>query len=214
MKFFVKPVLTLALLIMMATSANAQDTLRITLKDAIQIALSENPTIKVADQEIELKKEANREVIWGLLPEVNMVGSFNHTIEKQSFAIMGQIMRVGTLNNASGGVSASLPVFVPALYQSMKLTKTDVKMSSEKARSSRLDMVNQVTKAFYQLLLAQDSYVVLQKSYKQSGKKMKDNFQNLFRDFIQALIIGEIKFLIILTKLLNFFKLFVIYNHK
>ena len=58
MKFFVKPVLTLALLIMMATSANAQDTLRITLKDAIQIALSENPTIKVADQEIELKKEA------------------------------------------------------------------------------------------------------------------------------------------------------------
>ena len=62
MKFFVKPVLTLALLIMMATSANAQDTLRITLKDAIQIALSENPTIKVADQEIELKKEANRDI--------------------------------------------------------------------------------------------------------------------------------------------------------
>ena len=42
----------------------------------------------------------------------------------------------------------------------------------EKARSSRLDMVNQVTKAFYQLLLAQDSYKVLQKSYKQS----EDNF--------------------------------------
>ena len=33
-------------------------------------------------------------------------------------------------------------------------------------------MVNQVTKAFYQLLLAQDSYNVLQKSYKQS----EDNF--------------------------------------
>jgi outer membrane protein TolC len=151
MKFFVKPVLTLALLIMMATSANAQDTLRITLKDAIQIALSENPTIKVADQEIELKKEANREVIWGLLPEVNMVGNFNHTIEKQSFAIMGQIMRVGTLNNASGGFTASLPVFAPALYQSMKLTKKDVELAMEKARSSRLDMVNQITKAFYQL---------------------------------------------------------------
>ena len=172
MKFFLKPVLALALLTMATTGAKAQDTLRISLQEAIQIALSENPTIKVADQEIQLKKEANREVIWGLLPEVSLVGSFNHTIEKQSFAMMGQVMRVGTLNNASGGLSASLPVFAPALYQSMKLTKTDVKLAMEKARSSRLDMVNQVTKAFYQLLLAQDSYEVLQKSYKQS----EDNF--------------------------------------
>ena len=101
MKFLLKPVLALALLAMTATGAKAQDTLRISLKEAIQIALSENPTIKVADQEIELKKEANREVLYGLLPEVSLVGSFNHTIEKQSFAMMGQVMRVGTLNNAS-----------------------------------------------------------------------------------------------------------------
>lgn len=172
MKFFVKPVWTLVLLAMMVTGAKAQDTLRVTLKDAIQIALSENPTIKVADQEIQLKKEANREVVWNLIPEVSLVGSFNHTIEKQSFAIMGQVMRVGTMNNASGGITASLPVFAPALYQSMKLTKKDVELAMEKARSSRLDMVNQVTKAFYQLLLAQDSYEVLKKSYKQS----EDNF--------------------------------------
>ncbi|MBR5193003.1 MAG: TolC family protein [Bacteroidaceae bacterium] len=172
MKFLLKPVLALAMLAMMATSAKAQDTLRISLKEAVQIALSENPTIKVADQEIQLKKEANREVIYGLLPEVSLVGSFNHTIEKQTMAMMGQTFKVGSLNSVSGGVSASLPVFVPALYQSMKLTKKDVELAMEKARSSRLDMVNQVTKAFYQLLLAQDSYKVLQKSYKQS----EDNF--------------------------------------
>lgn len=182
MKFLLKPVLALALLAMMATGAKAQETLKITLKEAIQIALSENPTIKVADQEIQLKKEANREVIWGLLPEVSLVGNFNHTIEKQSFAIMGQVMRVGTMNNASGGLSASLPVFAPALYQSMSLTKTDVKLAMEKARSSRLDMVNQVTKAFYQLLLAQDSYEVLQKSYKQS----EDNFNVVNAKFQQG----------------------------
>ena len=93
MKFLLKPVLALALLAMLATSAKAQDTLKITLKEAIRIALSENPTIKVADHEIQLKKEANREVIWGLLPEVSLVGSFNHTIEKQSFAIMGEVSR-------------------------------------------------------------------------------------------------------------------------
>ena len=182
MKFFLKPVLALALLAMMATGAKAQDTVRITLQEAIQIALSENPTIKVADQEIQLKKEANREVIWGLLPDVSLVGNFNHTIVKQSFAIMGQVMRVGTMNNASGGLTASLAVFAPALYQSMSLTKTDVKLAMEKARSTRLDMVNQVTKAFYQLLMAQDGYLVLQKRYKQS----EDNFNIVDAKFKQG----------------------------
>ena len=182
MKFLLKPVLALAVLAMMGTSAKAQDTLRVTLQEAIQIALSENPTIKVADQEIELKKEANREVLYGLLPEVSLVGSFNHTIEKQTMAMMGQTFKVGSMNSASGGITASLPVFAPALYQSMKLTKTDVQLALEKARSSRLDMVNQVTKAFYQLLLAQDSYDVLQKSYKQS----EDNFNVVNAKFEQG----------------------------
>ena len=182
MKFLLKPVLALSLLAMVATGAKAQDTLRISLKEAIQIALSENPTIKVADQEIELKKEANREVLYGLLPEASLVGTFNHTIEKQTMAMMGQTFKVGSLNSMNGGVSISLPVFVPALYQSMKLTKTDVQLALEKARSSRLDMVNQVTKAFYQLLLAQDSYLVLQKSYKQS----EDNYNVVNAKFDQG----------------------------
>ena len=38
-------------------------------------------------------------------------------------------------------------------------------MAVEKSRASKLDLVNQVTKAYYQLMLSQDSYEVLQKSY-------------------------------------------------
>ena len=60
MKFYCKPTLTLFLLLYVAIqSAQAQDTLRITLQDAVRIALSDNPTIKVAGQEILLKKEGH-----------------------------------------------------------------------------------------------------------------------------------------------------------
>lgn len=59
MKFFLKPKLALLLLAVAAAhSAQAQDTLKVTLQEAVRIALSENPTIKVAGQEIKLKKEA------------------------------------------------------------------------------------------------------------------------------------------------------------
>ncbi|MBQ6801093.1 MAG: TolC family protein [Bacteroidaceae bacterium] len=179
-----KNCLALALALLLTGAVRAQETLNLTLDKALEIALADNPTIKVADQEIVLKKEANREVLWSLLPEASLVGSFSHTIEKQTFAMMGQLIKVGTLNTASGGVSASIPVFAPALYQSIKLTKTDVELAMEKARSSRLDMINQVTKAFYQVLLAQDSYEVLQKSYKQS----EDNFNVVNTKFEHGLV--------------------------
>lgn len=174
MKYVLKPTLALFLLIYTAMqSVQAQDTLRITLEEAVRIALSDNPTIKVAGQEIQLKKEARREAYSGLFPEASLVGSYSRAIKKQSFAMRGEVMEVGTDNTYSGGLSISLPVFAPALYKSINLTTTDVKLAVEKARSSRLDMINQVTKAFYQLLLAQDSYNVLLKSYKQS----EDNYQ-------------------------------------
>ena len=173
MKFYCKPTLTLFLLLYVAIqSAQAQDTLRITLQDAVRIALSDNPTIKVAGQEILLKKEARREAYAGLFPEASLVGSDSRAIKKQSFAMMGEVIEVGTDNTYSGGLSVSLPVFAPALYKSISLTSTDVNLAVEKSRASRLDMVNQVTKAFFQLLLAQDSYEVLLKSYKQS----EDNY--------------------------------------
>lgn len=153
-------------------SIHAQDTLKLKLDDAIKIALNDNPTIKVAGQEIALKKVASQEAYAGLLPEASLVGNYSRTIEKQSFAMQGQVIKVGTDNTYSGGLTISLPVFAPALYKSISLTKTDIELSVEKSRASKLDMVNQVTKAFYQLLLAQDSYEVLQKSYKQS----EDNY--------------------------------------
>lgn len=128
MKFYCKPTLTLFLLLYVAIqSAQAQDTLRITLQDAVRIALSDNPTIKVAGQEILLKKEARREAYAGLFPEASLVGSYSRAIKKQSFAMMGEVIEVGTDNTYSGGLSVSLPVFAPALYKSISLTSTDVK---------------------------------------------------------------------------------------
>ena len=47
MKLFLKPKLALLLLAVAAAhSAQAQDTLKVTLQEAVRIALSENPTIK------------------------------------------------------------------------------------------------------------------------------------------------------------------------
>ena len=149
-----------------------KDTLTLTLNKALEIALSENPTMKVAGQEIKLKKEAKREAYGGLFPEVALTGSYSRTLKKQTMVMdfdgTAQTIQVGSDNSYQGGLNISLPVLAPALYKSINLTQADVDLAVEKARSSKLDLVNQVTKAYYQLLLAQDSYAVLLQSYAQA----------------------------------------------
>ena len=54
------------------------------LKTAIGIALNENPTIKVADVEIEKKDYSKKETIAGLFPRIDGSASYSRTIEKQT----------------------------------------------------------------------------------------------------------------------------------
>ena len=166
-------VLALALMPAWVSEASGQEALRLTLERAIEIALADNPTIKIAEQDIQLKEMAKLETTMGLLPEANLSGSYQRTIEKQTMVMNNMQFKVGVNNMYTGGLTVSLPVFAPALYKSMNLTRTDVELAMEQARASKQDLVCQVTKAFYQQMLAQDSYAVLQKSYAQSEENFR-----------------------------------------
>lgn len=152
----------------------AKDTLTLTLDKALEIALSENPTIKVADEEISLKEVANKETWQNLLPQVSISGSLDHTIKAAQMNLGGQSFKMGqdNSNTANAGLAVSLPLFAPSVYKAMSMTKTDIELAVEKSRASKQDLVNQVTKAYYQLMLTQDTYEVMQKSYKLA----EDNF--------------------------------------
>lgn len=152
----------------------AKDTLTLTLDQAVEIALDENPTMKVAADEIALKKVARKEAWQSLLPEASINGSLDHTLKAAEMKLNNQSFKMGQdgTNTVNAGLSINLPLFAPAVYKAMSMTKTDIELAVEKSRESELDLVNQVRKAFYQLMLAQDSYEVLQGSYKLA----EDNF--------------------------------------
>ena len=171
--------------VMLAVTVNAQEAgnvLKLTLDDALQISLSENPTIKVAEQQIEVKKVSKDEAWQALLPSVDFSGTVQYTLlaavmklsmpdpvtgeTKTSSFKMGQ----DNTSTWNGQFQVSLPLFAPTVYATMNLTKSDLENAVEQSRSSKLDLVNQVTKAYYQVILAQDSYDVLCKSYEQAEK--------------------------------------------
>lgn len=155
--------------------------LELTLDKAIAIALSENPTISVADKEIALKQVADKEAWQNLLPTVNGSLALQHSIKVAEIRTSMGTFKMGMdgTTTAQGGITLNLPIFAPAVYENMKLTKDDILLAQEKANASRQDLVNQVTKAYYSSLLAKDSYEVMQKSLKVA----QDNFNIVEQKF-------------------------------
>ena len=147
------------------TSTNGK--LALTLDKSIEIALAQNPTIKVADKDVRLKEIGKTEAWQSLLPTLTGDFSLSHSIKVAAIKTgMGEFkMGQDGSTTAMAGLTLSLPLFAPAVYQNMSLTKEDILLAQEKARNSRLDLINQVTKAYYATMLAQDSYQVMEKSY-------------------------------------------------
>lgn len=156
-------------------------TVDLNLQKAIEIALAENPTIKIADKDIRLKEIADKEAWQSLLPTVSSQLALQHSIKVAAIKTPNGEFKMGKdgTTTATGGITLSLPIYAPAVYQNMKLTRDDILLAQEKARSSRLSLVNQVTKAYYAALLAKDSRDVIQRSYDVS----KENFDVVDKKF-------------------------------
>ena len=146
-----------------------KDSVHIDLKKAIEIGLSESPSMRIADRDIQIKQQYKKEQIVSLFPDVSLSGSYQYTILKQSMAMSmgGQDMniKVGKDHNYSVGATLSLPLIVPSLWSSLKLSQMDIELAMENARSSKLELVNQIKQAYYTYLVAQQAYEVLQQSY-------------------------------------------------
>ena len=146
-------------------AAQTAQPLMLTLEQALEIALNENPTVKIADQTVEVKKFAKKGTFASLWPEISASATWQRYVKKQRFHIMGQTMEVGTTNNYSAGIQAVMPLVNVQLWKSLQLSAQDVELAVEQARASRIDMVEQVSKAFYQVLLAKDSHAVYKRVY-------------------------------------------------
>ena len=160
--------------------AEAQVTL--SLPEAIEIALSDNPTIKVADLEIERYDYVKKQTVASLYPKVDVSGQYSLAIVQQE---MMKGFATGGKNTFNAAASISLPLFVPAVYRQMKLNDTQMAMAVESARASKIDMIAAVRASYYNVLLAEQSMRVLQEAVK-TTEDVVANTKNLFEQGLAA----------------------------
>ena len=155
--------------VLLERAAAAQQPVVITLEQALEIALSENVSVKVADLEIKRTQYAKKGAYASLFPQIDLTGSYQRTIKKQvMYMDMGgspMKIEVGMFNTLNAAATAALPLVNAPLWKSLEISALDVELAVEKARSSRLDMVTQVKNAYFGTLLAKEAFNVYKEVY-------------------------------------------------
>lgn len=168
-------------LIGMTALAKAQapaDSVELNLDKVLEIALSDNPDIQVANKTIEIKKYAKKESISGLFPTVSVsaAGTKNIKLATMAMAMGDQVIKVkmGRPYNYSLTSTVALPLVAPQLWESISLSEEQVQLAIEQARESKVNTIASVKNAYYQLLLARDSYKALMAGFRTAERNAED----------------------------------------
>ena len=165
------------------SSATAeQGQLNLSLDEAIEIALSDNPTIKVANLEIERYDYVRKQAVATLYPQVDASAQYSLALRRQE---MTEGFSFGGKNTFNVAGSVSLPLFVPSVYRQIKMTRTQMEGAVESARASRIDLVAAVRSAYYNVLLAEQSLEVLNEAVS-TTQRVVDNTEDLFKNGLVA----------------------------
>lgn len=160
----------------------AEAQVQLTLDKAIEIALNDNPTIKVADLEIERYDYVYKQAASTLYPQIDVSGQYALAIRRQE---MTQGFSFGGKNTFNVAGNVSLPLFVPSVYRQMKMTRTQMATAVESARANRIDLVAAVRSAYYNVLLAEQSLTVLQEAIA-TTQRVVDNTKDLYDNGLAA----------------------------
>ena len=161
--------------------ASAQQTgevLTLSINEAIELALSDNPTVKVANLEIERYDYVRKQTLASLYPSVDVSGQYSLAIRRQE---MAQGFSFGGKNTFNVGGSVALPLFVPVIYEQLKMTRTQMESAVESARATRIDMVASIRSAYYNVLLAEQSLTVLKEAIK-TTEQVVENTKRLYEN--------------------------------
>jgi outer membrane protein TolC len=146
----------------------------LTLQQCIDYALQHQPGVNIALININVAKTTNAINLAGLLPQVNASGNLIHNIQITSTVTNPNY--VPFTNTFIPGVAVSQAIFNPSLLYAYKSAPLYVKQAQQVTDSTKIFLVDAVSKSFYNLLLTLEQINVLKGDTAEFGKSLRDAF--------------------------------------
>ncbi|WP_168193934.1 TolC family protein [Pontibacter sp. SGAir0037] len=179
--------------------AQISDTLRLTLEETVESAISGNPDVLLAQLSVKRANSQLRAVNGGFLPQVGIDGQYTRNLKRPVFFLPAgsnfpgaggggsegvTVIEAGSDNSYQLAAQANVPIYSRELILNSRAAKTAVNVNERGLDISRNDIRMQVKKAYYDVLLAQESLKVLQQSLQNAQR----NFENTRNQFAQELV--------------------------
>jgi outer membrane protein len=157
-----KKALYLLILVVLSTKISAQtDTLKLSLKQAMQVGIHNRFDAKASNFGIDIAKnrlvKSNKE----LLPDLSANGKLTDYGQLQPSIIPAgylgftepEKVTIGMTNNTALALDLSYCIYKPGLYTDIKIAKNDLDLEMEKNNKSDIDIKIEITEAYENVLL-------------------------------------------------------------
>lgn len=171
------------LLVAFSFSLLAQNnTVVLTMDEAINLALEKNSELKIARMEVEKSEQKLREARSGLFPKLDLSGQYQRYINKPVIFLppgspLGPTLEIGSDNSYLAAAQLSVPLFALPLYEGISLASDAVDIAQQNYVSIKNKIVGDVKKSFLAVILTRETKDVMQ----QSLKNAEENFENIKR---------------------------------
>ena len=159
--------------------AIAQEKLILNLDKSIQIALEKNRDLKLAKLDRDKSYEQIDEA-WGsaVLPEINGFVNYRRAIKRGQILIETPVFTgsfpQGSENTLSFGADLKQPLFTAAVFLAVRVAKTFADISDRAVYSTQAELILNVKKAYYSLLVSREVLDLTKLTLKLAENNLKD----------------------------------------
>jgi len=145
-----------------------------TLENVIQYALQHQPVVQksMLDEQITKSQVNSRLADW--YPQIGYNYNLQHNFQLQTTVFQGNVVKLGNSNTSVNQFAYTQNILNPALVFTAITAKDVRNLAAQNAISNKIDVVAEVSKAFYDVLLTQQQIKVADEAIVRLERSVKD----------------------------------------
>ena len=164
----------------------AQDSIPLSLKVAVDLAIQKNTDIIISEYGVNTSEFALKEAKGNFLPKLYLNANYYRNIDRQVIYLpdglgAGGPTKLGFNNDYRSSLNLSVPVYSNTNFANKRLAETRLDFQNEVARGTRLSIANAVKKAYFYFLVSQEVVDVQQSRLANAEQTVEDIQKRWFR---------------------------------
>jgi outer membrane protein TolC len=160
----------------------------LTLNDCLRYALKNQPALNQSYLDEAIARASNRVAQSAWLPQVGGAGTLQHYIQTPTsfIPVNGNLTAVqsGIANYSIPSISASQTIFSPEVLLAARASKLNTLASRQQTGLTKIQLVSDVSKAFYDLLLSIQQIGV----YRDDTARLRKNRDDAYNRYVSGIV--------------------------